>query len=146
MKREQVGVTLIELLIVVAIVGILAMVAYPSYQDSVRKTRRADALTGIIALQLAQEQFRGNCPFYAQNLGAVNTCGANSAASTVNASSNSREGYYRIAVSAGSASGNAYTIIATPQGAQVSDTACSPMTLTVSPANPQGLRSPTACW
>lgn len=37
------GFTLIELLIAIAIIGILASIAYPSYQDSVRKTRRAEA-------------------------------------------------------------------------------------------------------
>jgi type IV pilus assembly protein PilE len=40
------GFTLIELMIVVAVVGILAAIAYPSYQDSVRKSRRADARDG----------------------------------------------------------------------------------------------------
>jgi len=145
MKNER-GVTLIELLIVVAIVGILAMVAYPTYQDSVRKTRRADALTALMSIQLAQENFRGNCPFYAQNIGSTNTCGVSAALSTVSASSTSRDGYYQLSVLANSASGNAYTIVATPQGAQVSDSACSPMTLAISSSNSTGLRSPVDCW
>ena len=43
MKSRQQGMTLLELLIVLAIVGILAAIAVPSFNDSVMKARRADA-------------------------------------------------------------------------------------------------------
>lgn len=49
---KQQGFTLIELMIVVAIIGIIGSIAYSSYQDSVRKTKRAEAKTTL--LELAQ--------------------------------------------------------------------------------------------
>ncbi len=51
------GFSLIELMIVVAIVAILASVAYPAYQDHMRKTRRADAQTGLLELAQFLERF-----------------------------------------------------------------------------------------
>jgi type IV pilus assembly protein PilE len=50
------GFTLIEVMIVVAIVGILAAVAYPSYQDHVRKSRRAEAQSALMGLAAAMER------------------------------------------------------------------------------------------
>lgn len=55
--RMQRGFTLIELMIVVAIVGILAAIAYPSYRDSVRKTQRTDAKVTVSRLAAGQERY-----------------------------------------------------------------------------------------
>ena len=51
------GFTLIELMITVAIVGILAALAYPSYQDSVRKGKRAEGRTALIDFLQQQERY-----------------------------------------------------------------------------------------
>lgn len=113
--------TLIELMIVVAIIGILAGIAYPSYQESVRKSRRAEAHTNLFALQLAMEKARGNCATYASGFG---TGGCTS--SQVNYTANSS--YYTLSISG--ASGSDYTLTATATGAQASDTDCATITLT----------------
>jgi type IV pilus assembly protein PilE len=144
--KFRTGFTLIELLIALAIMGIIAMVAYPSYQKSVLKTRRSDGVAAVLAVQVAQEKFRASCPYYAQTLGSTNTCGASAALSTVQAGSTSPEGYYTISIVSSSATGNAYTINAAPNGTQANDTDCSPLRLTFNASNPNGLKSPTGCW
>jgi len=52
----QRGFTLLELMIVVAIVGVLAAIAYPSYQEYLRRGHRADARTGLLQAQHWLEQ------------------------------------------------------------------------------------------
>lgn len=53
MKKAQQGFTLIELMIVVAIIGILAAVAIPAYQDYTIKAKVGNALTSVDALKTA---------------------------------------------------------------------------------------------
>jgi type IV pilus assembly protein PilE len=50
------GFTLIELLIVVSIIGILGAIAYPSFQDSMTKSRRADAKSALLELSVFMER------------------------------------------------------------------------------------------
>jgi type IV pilus assembly protein PilE len=56
-RNNDAGFTLIEVMIVVAIVGILAAVAYPSYTDSVRKGKRAEARAALMSLLQQQERY-----------------------------------------------------------------------------------------
>jgi type IV pilus assembly protein PilE len=56
-KYKQKGFTLIELLIAVAIIGVLARIAYPSYVESMTKSRRADAKSALLELSVFMERY-----------------------------------------------------------------------------------------
>jgi type IV pilus assembly protein PilE len=124
MKKTQ-GFTLIEVMIVVVIVAILAAVAVPSYQDSVRKTRRADAKEALTRIAAAQERyfFTNNSYGTLFNLGLVPDVGTLIVGST--------EGHYNIALVGGltCAGSPCFRITATATGAQASDTRCASLSL-----------------
>lgn len=56
-SRNSGGFTLIELMIVVAIIGIIAAIAYPSYQQHVERTRARDAQGALMSLANALERY-----------------------------------------------------------------------------------------
>ena len=71
------GFTLIELMIVVVVMGILAMIAYPSYTRFIVESRRTDAQVALTQMAALQEKFFSSCNKYtvAIDSGAVNpTC------------------------------------------------------------------------
>lgn len=55
--RMQRGFTLIEVMVVVAIIGIIAAIAYPSYQEQVAKSRRADAQRALMEAEQYMRRF-----------------------------------------------------------------------------------------
>jgi type IV pilus assembly protein PilE len=66
--RTAFGFTLIELLITMVIVGLLAFIAIPSFMNSIRKGRRAEAFVALGQIQQAQERYRANNATYASQL------------------------------------------------------------------------------
>lgn len=65
------GVTLIDLSMAVAVAGVLASVALPSYQAQVARAQRMEAITALTRVQLVQEQFRAHHGSYALQLAAL---------------------------------------------------------------------------
>ena len=117
------GFSLIEVMIVVVIISILAMVALPSYQDSVRKSRRADCKDRMFAIAQAQERHFTQYARYASALS-----GAESSANLGwNAGDLTSEGgACSVAVGGLGANNTQYTLTATPNNA---DPECGNLTL-----------------
>lgn len=88
--HKQRGFTLIEVMIVVVIVAILAAVAIPSYQNSIQKTRRADAKETLTRVAAAQERYFFTNNKYASDLTELGFADAGGGDST--------EGNYTIAL------------------------------------------------
>lgn len=123
--RHPSGFTLIELMAVVATIGILAAIGYPSYMESIRKSRRADAKAALLALQLAEEKFRANCWQYADQIAGAYGCVG--AVFALVGSTTSPDGYYTLSIPFADAS--TYTLTATVTGDQVGDINCTTMSI-----------------
>lgn len=137
-KNKQTGFTLIELMIVVAIIAILVAVALPSYQSYVMRAKRADAtniLTDIANQQI--QYFMDN-----RSYGKLDNTGLGMNQGSCNAGeAASNEGYYCIAISPVTPT-TSYTLTATPQGSQAADTDCGSITYNSSETKGGGAE----CW
>ncbi len=137
-KSKRNGFTLIEMMITVAIVGILAAIVFPSYMTSIRKSNRAEAKTemvDIVQRLTACKTIYGvynsaSCPVYAQLTTAPSYIPTRG------------RGYYRVAISNNTAT--TFTLTATANLApQTGDTTNSCNVLTLTHLSVAG---PVACW
>jgi type IV pilus assembly protein PilE len=117
---QQRGVTLIELVVVMIIIGILAAVAIPSYRNYVMRSQRSDAKDALLALATAQEKFYLQCNFYADVIGVAPTCAGGGVLQGAAASKN---GWYDL-VTNGDLTTYTVTATAALAGNQFQDTEC----------------------
>ena len=107
-QKAQHGFTLIEVMIVVAIVGILTAIAMPSYNEYIRRGHRADARAGLLQAQQWLERASTATGVYPTALPANLTWAADTTKR------------YTISIG-GPATTSTFTLTATPKGAQVGD-------------------------
>lgn len=143
MKPQQ-GFTLIEVMIVVAIIGVLAAIAYPSYQDSITKSHRAQAKSTLFEYAQFMERNFSTTGDYAKKADG-SAIALPSLQGAVDLAS-----HYDFALGTGTTAttATAFVVSATPKGAQATrDTKCGTLTLDQSGIKTEsGTGTVKDCW
>jgi type IV pilus assembly protein PilE len=157
-KRRVCGFTLVELMVVVAVLAILATIGYPMYTAQVLKMRRADARAGVLELAMVQEREFAAWGQYSELIGGINTDGQpvdditfNDNLPLADANSTFRDDVTRIAAEYGTnysfninATDSTFTITATPIMGQLDDTDCA--SFSVDQAGIKDATDLDLCW
>ena len=136
-QRHQSGFTLIELMIVVAIIGILSAVAYPSYTQSVKRGDRSAARAALLEAQQFMERFYAANSRYTKN-------DAGDAPDLPTRLQSVPSGSPKYGLSISAVSVNSYTLTATP----TTSDKCGNLTLTNTGVKGRSSSGPTVpeCW
>jgi len=119
MRNQTRGMTLIELMIVIAVLGIVVALGYPSYRDQVIKARRADGMAYLLDIADREERHYSDTGAYTTTITELGYT-----------DDLSPEGEHYKATITSADTSMLYTISVAPQGAQASDTKCGTYTLT----------------
>lgn len=140
-KRRQHGMTLLELMAVVTVIGVLGMIAIPSYRQYVMRAHRTEAKAALLQLQTNQERF------YLTNR-TYGTAAQLIAANLLRAGGLSERGTYQITIAGANAT--TYTATATPVAGGAfdmrDDAQCTTFTLTAQGQRGATGTAPDSCW
>ena len=142
-RRAQLGFSLVELLVVVAIMAILATISVASYRRYILRANRTEARIALLSVQAAQEKFFLQNNTYATDIATTIAAPPAGLGVALDASGFTPGGHYQLAFTAATAT--TYTLQATATGTQVKDDAAC-QTFSV---NEQGVLTPpagTTCW
>lgn len=140
--RAARGVTLIELMVVIVILGIIATIAVPSYRQYLLRTQRTEAKVALLQLQTAQEKFYLQNNSFTDSVGVASPTGLGLPTVT-------ETGKYDIKVTLEN-DAQAYSATASPhsKGGQEDDKVCG--TFTINNLGTKGIKSGTGkaqdCW
>jgi type IV pilus assembly protein PilE len=136
MRYKTRGMTLIELMIVIAVLGIVIALGYPSYRDQVIKARRADGMAYLLDIADREERHYSDTGAYTTTITDLGY-----------ADDLSPEGEHYKATISSTDTSMLYTISVAPQGAQAKDTRCGTFTLTsLGVKSISGSASVDDCW
>ncbi|MFZ3221456.1 MAG: type IV pilin protein [Rhodoferax sp.] len=144
--RGEYGFTLIELMITVAVIGILAAVAFPSYTQYIVRANRSAAESFMFTVANRQEQSMLNARSY---FAVATGTAAEWTAASLTVPAEVQANYVLTVTSDNTATLPNYTITATPSGVQAQrDTKCANLTLTQAGVKGKTGTAPTvsACW
>lgn len=143
--RSEAGFTLIELMVVIAIVGILASIAYPAYRRQVMRAQRTDATAALLRVAAAQERY------YLQNNSYAATAAITTAPPAGLGIPGTDRRYYTLTIESTDLAAG-FTAVAVPVagGPQVGDTDCARFTLTEAllrgATKSSGTDNTATCW
>ena len=143
-SRKELGVTMLELLIVVAIIAIISSYAYPSYMNHVAKTKRTAATSMLLQMADRQQRFFMDNKTYADDLTDLGFSANPYIISDGGMSMAATDPKSVYSISLSNVATTTYTVTASPlHGQQVRDAACGSLTL-----NQAGVRGSAGsdCW
>lgn len=144
-RKESTGFTLIELMIAVAIVGVLASIAIPSYQNHVLRAGRTEAISALSQIASLQERYRLDHNAYATGLDQLNLPGMTVNGTGASAWATTENGRYTIHFWP-AATATTFTLEARAYGSQTRDTACNYFRMTQTGMRSVGVGAVTKCW